>query len=131
MALFKRYNGRTLSFCSRWMSIENYPLFMFIKMRLQHRCFPVKFKKFYQNTYFEEHLRTTTTSPISNSFTRYKPVNWFTSKSLDWFLCECKIYLIWYKDYSTITLWLEQNGWKLIFVSKNLTKIYSQRQFSC
>ena len=31
----------------------------FIKKRLQHRCFPVKFAKFFKNTYFEEHLWTT------------------------------------------------------------------------
>ena len=31
----------------------------FIKKRLQHKCFPIKFAKFFKNTYFEEHLRMT------------------------------------------------------------------------
>ena len=31
----------------------------FIKKRLQHICFPVKFAKFFKNTYFEEYLRPT------------------------------------------------------------------------
>ena len=48
----------------------------FIKKRLQHRCFPMKFAKFLffkkiisyeilKNTYFEEHLQTTTSSSSS------------------------------------------------------------------
>ena len=28
-------------------------------LRLQHRCFPVKFAEVFKNIYFEEHLRTT------------------------------------------------------------------------
>ena len=31
----------------------------FIKKKLQHRCFPLKFAKFFENTYFEKHLWTT------------------------------------------------------------------------
>ena len=31
----------------------------FIKKRLQHNCFPVKFANFLKNTYFAEHLQTT------------------------------------------------------------------------
>ena len=30
----------------------------FVKNRLQHRCFPVKFVKFLEKTYFEEYMRT-------------------------------------------------------------------------
>ena len=29
------------------------------KKRLQQRCFPVKFREIFKNTYFEEHLRKT------------------------------------------------------------------------
>ena len=32
----------------------------FIKKRLQHRFFPVKFSKNFKSTYFLEHIRTTT-----------------------------------------------------------------------
>ena len=31
----------------------------FVKKRLQHSCFPVKFAKFFKKTHFEEHQRTT------------------------------------------------------------------------
>ena len=31
----------------------------FIKKKLQHSCFPVKFAKFFTITYFDEHQRTT------------------------------------------------------------------------
>ena len=33
----------------------------FINKRFHHKCFPLKFAKLFKNTYFEEHLRTTTT----------------------------------------------------------------------
>ena len=32
----------------------------FINKRFHHKCFPLKFAKLFKNTYFEEHLRTTT-----------------------------------------------------------------------
>ena len=34
----------------------------FIKKRLQHRCFPVKFKKFLRTSFYTEHLPTVTAS---------------------------------------------------------------------
>ena len=40
---------------------------LFIKERLQLRCFPVKFGKFFKNTYFEEHLRTTASEFIGDT----------------------------------------------------------------
>ena len=33
--------------------------FLFIKKRLQFRCFPVKFFEAFKNTYFEQYLRPT------------------------------------------------------------------------
>ena len=35
----------------------------FIKKRIQHRCFPVKFAKYFKNTCFEERPRMTATGP--------------------------------------------------------------------
>ena len=32
---------------------------IFIKMKLQHLCFPVNIAKIFKNTYSEEHLQTT------------------------------------------------------------------------
>ena len=37
-----------------------------VKMRLQHRCFPVKLAKCLKNTYFEHHLSTT--APVQYDF---------------------------------------------------------------
>ena len=38
-----------------------------LKKRLQQRCFPVKFCEIFKNTYFEEHLRKTTSIYINGN----------------------------------------------------------------
>ena len=43
---------------SRFNEVAGLKICNFIKKRLQHKCFPVKFQIF-KNTYFEEHLQTT------------------------------------------------------------------------
>ena len=42
------------NFCA---GVSFWPVYNFIKKRLQHRCFPVKFAKFLRTSIFTEHLR--------------------------------------------------------------------------
>ena len=44
---------------SLFNKIAGLQAYNFIKKRLQHRCFPVKFVKSILDTHFKEHLRTT------------------------------------------------------------------------
>ena len=41
--------------------------FLFIKMRLEKGCFPVKFREVFKNTYFEEHLRMSASEFIGDT----------------------------------------------------------------
>ena len=52
-------NKKTFLLESLFNKVAGIQSYYFIKKRLQHRCFPVKFAKFLKNTYFEENVRTT------------------------------------------------------------------------
>ena len=44
--------------------LQAFQICNFIKNILQHRCFPVRSARFFKNSYFEEHLRTTAISYV-------------------------------------------------------------------
>ena len=54
---FCKFHRKTLVLESPFNKVTGFQASNFIKKRLQHRCFPVKFAKFLRTPFFTEHLR--------------------------------------------------------------------------
>ena len=70
---FANFTGKHFSWSVVLIKLQAFrQAFKFIKKRLQHRCFPVKFEEF-KNTYFKEHLRTTASENIRQIYHKILP----------------------------------------------------------
>ena len=56
---FAKFTGKHLCWSLSFNRVAVLKPVTLLKKRLQHRCFPVNFAKFFNNIFFTEHLRAT------------------------------------------------------------------------